>query len=192
MGTAIAFALVGAVTAPPSVVLVAAPAFGVFVGIVVLTANPASPLGPAVRRTAVSSGAGAALAVPCIAGLRQFGTLGSVAATVLIVLSCVAVVGWIAESAGRAVGPALDLDVAELRPFLQVVGTPLLLAEWRAAGEHLGPGADPDLRARALLVRPLLLEELTRRDPAGVARWLSDGDEGAPEQHLRGDSGAPP
>ena len=50
-------------------------------------------------------------------------------------------------------------------------------------------GADPDRRGEAIVIRGLLLEELSRRDPVGVDRWL-EGEEDAPEQYLRGDSDA--
>jgi len=76
-----------------------------------------------------------------------------------------------------------------MQQFIQVLPTSMLLREWRSAGEHLWPGANPGRRAAAVLVRNLLLEELSRRDPEGVARWLSDGDEEAPERYL-GDSDA--
>jgi hypothetical protein len=66
----------------------------------------------------------------------------------------------------------------------------MLLREWRSTGEHMQAGADPERRAEAIRVRTLLLEELSCRDPAGVTRWLSEGDEDAPEQYLRGDSDA--
>jgi hypothetical protein len=173
------------------VVLVFAPAFGIVVGSVVALVNPAFPKARSARRAVVFSATGTALVVPCLRGLAQFGTAGTVAAVVLMVLGCIVVSGWVAEQSdppGRRA--ASDLDVEELQQFVQVLPTSMLLREWRAAGEHVQPGADLDRRAEAVLVRTLLLEELYRRDPVGVARWLSDGDEEAPEQYLRGDSDA--
>jgi hypothetical protein len=191
LGGVVAFAFVGALTSPPYVVLMVAPAFGIFIASMVAMINPAFPEARSARRATVMSGTSAALVVPCLAGIVQFGAAGAVTAVVLMVLGCVVVGGWIAEQSdppGR--GAASDLDVEELRQFLQVLPTSMLLREWRSAGEHVQPGADPDRRAGAVLVRTVLLEELSRRDPVGVARWLSEGDEDAPEQYLRGDSDA--
>jgi len=191
LGGAIAFALVGALTTPPQVVLVFAPILGVFVGSVVALVNPAFSKAHSARRAAVLSGTVAALVVPCLAGLGQAGAAGTIGAVVLMVLTCVVVSGWIAEYSDPPGGePASEPDVEELRQFVHALPTSMLLREWRAAGEHVQPGAAPDRRAGAVLTRGLLLEELSRRDPVGVAEWLSDGDEEAPEQHLRGDSDA--
>lgn len=191
LGGAVAFALIGALTSPPYVVLTVAPTFGVFVGSVVALTHPASPRARSAHRAVVFSGAGAALAVPCVAGIGRLGTAGTVAAVVLMVLACVVVGRWIVEHTDPPQrGAASDLDVEELQRFLQVLPTSMLLPEWRAAGQLLRPGTDPDRRAQAVLVRTLVLEELSRRDPVGVARWLSEGDEDAPEPFLGGDSDA--
>ena len=191
LGGAIAFAFVGALTTPPYVVLVFAPAFGIVVGSVVALVNPAFPKARSARRAAVFSATGTALVVPCLAGIVQFGSAGGVAALVLMVLGCIVVGGWIVEQSELPDhGDASDLDVETLRQFVQVLPTAMLLREWRSASDHVQPGAALDRRAEAVLVRTVLLEELSHRDPVGVARWLSDGDEEAPEQHLRGDSDA--
>jgi len=191
LGGAVGFACIGALTTPPQVVLVFAPTFGFFAGSVVALINPAFPKDRSARRAAVFSGTGAALVVPCLAGIGQFGTTGTVAAVVLMVLGCVVVGGWIAEQSDPPYPVAApDLDLEELRQFLEVLPTSMLLREWRSTGAHVQPGANPEGRAGAVLVRTVLLEELSRRDPAGVARWLSGGDEDAPEQYLLGDSDA--
>ncbi len=184
------FALVGALTSPPGVVLVLAPACGLFVGSVVALVNPAFPKSPSARRAVVFSGAGGALLVPFLAGIGQFGTIGAVAALVLMVLGCVVVGDWIVEqSNGTDRGGEAGMDVEQLQQLIHVLPTSMLLREWRASGEDMQTGADPDRRAEAILARGLLLEELSRRDPEGVTRWL-EGEEDAPEQYLRGDSGA--
>jgi hypothetical protein len=154
--------------------------------------NPSFPEARSARRAVVFSATGTALLVPCLTGLGEFGTAGTVAAVMLMILGCVVVAGWIAEqSEPPARETAPDLDVDELQQFLEVLPTSMLLREWRVAGEHVQPGSDGNRRAEAVLVRTLLLEELSRRDPVGVARWLSEGDEEAPEQYLLGDSDAP-
>src|SRR3712207_6041694 len=91
LGGAIAFALVGALTTPPQVVLVFAPILGVFVGSVVALVNPAFSKAHSARRAAVLSGTVAALVVPCLAGLGQAGAAGTIGAVVLMVLTCVVV-----------------------------------------------------------------------------------------------------
>jgi MFS family permease len=187
----VVFALVGALTTPPYVLLVAAPAVGAFFGGVVALSHPAFPEAPSARRAVAFSGMGAALFALTLAGLGQFGSAGMIAAVVLVVLGCIAVGGWIVEHADAPDrGPASDLDMEGLQQFVQVLPTSMLLREWRSTAEHVQAGADPHRRAEAVLVRNLLLEELSRRDPVGVARWLSEGDEDAPEQYLRGDSDA--
>jgi hypothetical protein len=191
LGGAVAFALVGALTTPPYVVVIVAPTFGVFVGSVVALINPEFPKSRSARRAAVFSGAGAALVVPCLAGIGQFGAEGTIIAAVLSLLSCVVACEWIVRDSDLSDGQgASALDVEGLQQLIQVLPTSTLLREWRSVGEHVRTGADQDLRARAVLVRTLLLEELSHRDPEGVARWLSEGDEEAPEQYLRGDSDA--
>ncbi len=191
LGGTVAFALVGALTSPPYVLLVVAPTFGVFVGSAVALITPEFPKSRSARRAAVFAGAGAALVVPCLAGIEQFGAEGTMVAALLILLSCVVACEWmvghsdLSDSRG-----ASALDAEGLQQLIQVLPTSTLLREWRSVGEHVQIGADQDLCTRAVLVRTLLLEELSHRDPEGVARWLSEGDEEAPEQYLRGDSDA--
>ncbi len=184
------FALVGALTTPPYVVLVLAPVCGIFFASVVAVVNPAFPKDSSARRTVVFSWAGATLFIPCLAGIGQFGSLGTVAAMVLMVLGCVVVGDWIVECSNASDrGAGAGMDVEQLQQLFYVLPTSMLLGEWRATGELMQTGADPDRRDEAVLVRTLLMEELSRRDPEGVARWL-EGEEDAPEQYLRGDSGA--
>jgi hypothetical protein len=38
----------------------------------------------------------------------------------------------------------------------------------------------------------LLLEEMSRRDPAGIERWLQEGAGGLPDRHIRRDTGSAP
>ena len=186
----IVFALVGALTTPPYIVLVLAPACGILFASVVALVNPAFPRSSSARRTVVFSWAGAALFVPCLAGIVQLGGIGAVVALVLVVLGCIVVGDWIVEhssASDRVAG--VGMDVEQLERMLHVLPTSALLREWRTAGEHMRTGADPDRRGEAIVIRGLLLEELSRRDPVGVDRWL-EGEEDAPEQYLRGDSDA--
>ncbi|MGY1707413.1 hypothetical protein ACI79C_22860 [Geodermatophilus sp. SYSU D00697] len=184
----VSFALIGALTTPPYVLLVVAPTFGLFIGGVVAVLDPDFPGTREARRAVLFSGMWAALLVPCFAGLGVFDTAGTVAALALMTLSVAAVSGWVVRSSGPG-GHGGDerVDGAQLQQLLRVLPTSMLLHEWRATAEHLRPGADPDRRAEAVLMRTLLLEELARRDPVGVGHWLSEGAEDAPEQYLGDD-----
>jgi hypothetical protein len=188
-----ACALVGASTTPAYVVLVLAPVLGAFVAGVVALLAVGSVDKASVRRAALLSGAWAALLVPALAGAGSLGTGGAVIMFTLMALGAVVSGRWIVETCDPSgEGAETGRDEEQLRQLLRVLPTSMLLREWRSTGEHLQTGADQDRRAEAVLVRILLLEELSRRDPAGVARWLSEGDDDAPEQFLRGDPTATP
>jgi hypothetical protein len=186
-----ACALVGALTTPAYVVLVAAPGFALIVGgaaaSVILGFRELAPA----RRIIVLCGAWAALLVPAFAGMGALAEGGAVIAFVSMVVGCVVAASWIADTcASSGENAQKGIDEEQLREFIRALPTSMLLREWRSTCEHLPAAADPERRAEAIRVRTLLLEELSRRDPAGVTRWLSEGDEDAPEQYLRGDSGA--
>jgi hypothetical protein len=188
-----ACAVVGALTTPAYVVLVLAPLLGVFVAGVVAILSIASVDAASVRRPVLLSGAWAALLVPALAGAGVFGTGGAVLMFGLMVLGVVVCGHWIVESCdpdGEQGEPGTDEE--QLRQLLRVLPTSMLLREWRSTVDPVRLGAEPERRARAVRLRTLLLEELTRRDPAGVARWLIEGDEDSPEHYLRGDSSASP
>ncbi|MGY1786902.1 hypothetical protein [Geodermatophilus sp. SYSU D00698] len=190
---AVCCALVGALSAPAYVVLAVTPAFGLFVAGLVGLMDPAFPKAPSAKRRAVLAGAGASLVVPCLAGLAQLGDAGTVAGLVLLFLSCLLAEAWITRSLGSAGrDDEAEVDVEELQRLLRALPTSVLMRDWRSTGELVRTAADPDRRARGLLVRTVLLEEMTRRDPAGVARWLRTGDDDAPEQYLSGDRDTAP
>jgi hypothetical protein len=179
-------ALVGALTAPAYVALGVGPAFGLLVAGLVALMDPEFPRTRSARRRAVLAGAGASLVVPALLGLAQFGDAGTVAGLVLLFLSGILAEVWIAGSLDhRGRHDEGEVDEEGLQALLRDLPTSMLLREWRSTGELVRSGADPDSRARGLLVRTMLLEEMSRRDPAGVARWLSAGDDDAPEQYLR-------
>ena len=202
-----ACALVGALTSPAYVALVVAPAFGIVAAGVVAILGVDIVQKVSVRRAAVLSAAWAALLVPALAGVGVLGNAGVMILFALMVVGAVLTGSWIVETcapsreiaetsrgaaqAGRAAARP-GTGVAQLRQLIRVLPTSMLLNEWRSTGEHMQTGAARERRAEAVLVRTLLLEELSRRDPAGVERWLSEGDEDAPEQYLRGDSTASP
>jgi hypothetical protein len=80
-------------------------------------------------------------------------------------------------------------DTRVLGELISAVPLSALLAEWRLTEAVLAEATDPDDRAAASSARELLLDEMTRRDPAGVRRWLQDGAHASPDRHLRDDAG---
>jgi hypothetical protein len=84
------------------------------------------------------------------------------------------------------------MDEGELRLLITALPTSSLLREWRRTSERLRRGKAPQQHLMAIRLRTLLLEELSRRDPAGVDLWLSAGGNDAPDQYIRDDSSASP
>jgi hypothetical protein len=75
---------------------------------------------------------------------------------------------------------------ARLSPTGELVGfmaTSRLLEQWRFSEEELSCG-DPHCRLAAVQLRALILDELSRRDPAGVQRWVMEDGVGLPPRHL--------
>jgi hypothetical protein len=189
-----ACALVGALTAPPYVVLVIAPTCGLFVAgvVAVHVVDPASEK-TKVHRAVLLSGAWAALLAPAVAGVRTLDDAGVMVRVLLVFLAASVAAGWIVEICDpSSEKPAAGWDEEELRQLLRVLPTSMLLSEWHSGCAYMHSGRPQEERSHAAHVRTLLLEELSRRDPAGVSRWLSEGDEERPEQYLRGDSAASP
>jgi hypothetical protein len=80
------------------------------------------------------------------------------------------------------------------RPPVRDLSMEELGREWQRTAAALAATTDPATRELLARRRQEALDELERRDPAGVARWLSgvatvDGD---PAPHLRGDRSAGP
>jgi hypothetical protein len=181
---AVLLALLGAVMSSPAVTLVWAPGIGIFAAIV---AASVSSDGAAARRAAWTAGTGAAAAVPFFSGLGLLGPGGAFVVPVLVVLGSL----WVLESAAddRACDmgdvAAARRDLTVLRRALPEVSVDALVREWRYTTDRLRPEVHPDVRAVAAELRSLLIDELTRRDPAGVERWLRAGG-GDPGDHLAG------
>jgi hypothetical protein len=188
VSTAVGCALVGALTAPPYLVLLIAPACAFCLGNAVAILLEGAPGLASVRRAAVLSGAWTGLLVLALPGADALGVDGATYVLALVVLSVVALAAWVAENRGRSHRQDdTEMDEEEMRGFIRSLPTSVLLREWRDTGRHLQPGADLDRRAEAILVRTLLLEEFSFRDPVGVGRWLTEGDEDVPERYLRDD-----
>jgi hypothetical protein len=180
--TVVAVSLPGVLVTPPWVMASLAPLIGLFAAGAVLTAAPAGPVPLRARRTAVVMGVGGVLAVPLASGLGLLGGVGLALGAVLVVLGTFVLGDCLAGSSAAARVDELT-RLLELFPSLP---TGHLLRAWRVTEEALQDGsAGPD-RARAVQVRAVLLEELTRRDPGGVARWIRSGG-GSPEDFIRAD-----
>jgi hypothetical protein len=63
------------------------------------------------------------------------------------------------------------------RPALEAMSTSGLTTQWGACGTDLD----------GVRLRADILDELERRDPAGVARWIQDGDAASPAGYVRDD-----
>jgi hypothetical protein len=197
---ATACALVGALTASAYVVLVIAPTCGLFAAgvVAVHVVDPARGTVDPGRRTRMHrevllAGAWAALLPPAAAGVRTLDDGGVMVAVLLVFLAASVAAGWIVEICeASSENPEAGWDEEELRRLLHVLPTSMLLSEWHSGCEYMHSVRAEEQRIHAAHVRTLLLEELSRRDPAGVSRWLSEGDEERPEQYLRGDSAASP
>jgi hypothetical protein len=96
-------------------------------------------------------------------------------------------------SARHAAHPAVRA-AAQSRPPVQHLSLPELGREWQRTAAALAATTDPATREVLARRRQEALDELERRDPAGIARWLSAGAtvDGDPARHLRGDQAAGP
>lgn len=174
----VATAVVGAVFAPWPWML-ATPVLGALVGGLVAAVDPGFPGEVASRRTVLRAAGAAVLAVPFAAALPALGALGgAIAAVLLFVGSLVMADRLTVEESGADV-----VDVAGMGTVLGVLPTRELVREWRASEALLRSSRH---RGQAAELRGLLLDELARRDPAGVARWLSAGG-ASPDPYIRTD-----
>jgi hypothetical protein len=172
----ISMALVGAFVAPPVAMLVGAPLTGAALGIAVAFFNPAFPSTAWARRGAVLTGATGVGSVPFVHGVALFGNAGGVVALVLLILgSCVAAT-WLTDMLESAPPGDAVRDDRWVRMVLPSLPTSDLLHEWRATQKVFGSWTGTAERTRAVELRACLLEELARRDPAAVERWLTRGD----------------
>lgn len=96
-------------------------------------------------------------------------------------------------SARHAAHPSVRA-AALARPPVGDLSLDELGREWQRTAAALAAATDPAARELLVRRRQEALDELERRDPAGVARWLSRGAtvDGDPARHLRGDQAAGP
>jgi hypothetical protein len=178
-------ALVGAVSSSPAVTLLWAPAVGLVLAGAVALAHPGFPASSQARRTSWLTGWAGALLVPATSGL---GVLGEAAAVVVVALLALAAL-WasdvVAEAPETSEGIAARRDLGTVRRVADELSVDGLLREWRIAAARLGPQVHPEARAAAVEIRALVIDQLARRDPAGLEHWLHHGD-GDPDRYVVG------
>ena len=141
-----------------------------------------------------ADGAGGRTAsVIVLAGLAVAGLVAVVGAALLSIVPVVllAVAGWLwRRHATRGVDPAGGPVDRATAPGADVVdvppnaSTPELCRAWCRSARQLGALPPGPARWRVAETRRALLEELERRDPAGVDRWLRAGAAGDPGRYL--------
>jgi hypothetical protein len=168
-------ALIGAFVTPPIGMLLVAPLTGAGVGLLAALVNPAFPAETWARRGALISGATGAAFVPFVNGVALLGAVGGVLAVVLLVLGSCRAANWMIDVIEDSPARMSSRDERWTRMVMPSLPTATLLQEWRATQAVVGsrPVAE---RTRAVQLRGILLEELARRDPAAVERWLRSGD----------------
>ncbi|HEX2074775.1 MAG TPA: hypothetical protein VHF92_13400 [Geodermatophilus sp.] len=184
----VAVALLGAVVTPPVTMLLVAPALGIVFATHAALAQAAFPGGSSVRRTALLAGVGGTLLVPFAAGIGFLGTVGGMVVLALVAMAGGAALGWMARRPAEHDGPATgEADPAGLHERIRDLPTRTLLTQWRWAGTQLRSGTDPERRMALVRLRALVLDELSRRDPAGVERWLENGGRDDLDRHITAD-----
>ncbi|MGY1667660.1 hypothetical protein [Geodermatophilus sp. SYSU D00696] len=138
--------------------------------------------------TRLTVGAATGLFFPFIRGTEALGERGSHLSVVVILLTTLIGINWIAQVSRQpvpAVAPrreALDPGQSSLRALLERLPLHDLLDEWRCTGAGPAVAGSPSVPARELV-----LEEIQRRDPGGFRRWLDAGLGTDPRHFIRGE-----
>ena len=186
---AVAVALLGALLGPPAAMLIWAPITGLFAVGTAALARRLFAEEPGERRTVLVSGVVGFLVVPFTTGLGVLGPAGGAVLIAMLMLGAL----WVSEVAVDApdASPAVARrrQIASVRRALPEMPLEGLVQVWRQAAPQIGPEAAPDVRMAAAELRSLLLDELSRRDPAGVERWLHAGVDDPGRYLFPGDAG---
>ncbi|GAA4751321.1 hypothetical protein GCM10023328_37880 [Modestobacter marinus] len=188
----VGIALPGALVTPAPRMLLLAPLVGAFAAVVAGLVHPGFPAQPGARRAVLGASAGSALAVPFAGGVGLLGPTGSWVVIGMVLLAATVVGCWIADWDSAPLTVADPRRVAVLRDFVGVLPTEALVREWWATCAPLQATTDPQERAALVRVRGLILDELVRRDPDAMARWLGEGgpaDPGTDLPRQRGPAG---
>ena len=180
LGAAVVAAWLGALTAPAHLTLVVAPVLGALTaGTVLVGAACIGSRRPSPRALALS-GLGGLLLVPFLVGVQVLGAAGA-ALSLALLMTAAARVPVDPLAAASPAAPTRE-ELARLGAELRRLPSAQLLEHWQRTAAPVHRGAGPDVRAAVTEFRSLLLDEFSRRDPAGVERWLRTG--GDPARHL--------
>ena len=179
----VATALVGAAVTPWWWMLLFAPVLGALAGGTVAVVDPDFPREPSSRRLVCYAVGVGVLLLPFGTALPALGDAGGLTAVVLLGVGSLVAADRLPDDDA----PPPVRDVTALGAVLPGRPPAELVGEWMATEELLRA---PRHRSSAAEVRDLLLEELTRRDPAGVARWLAAG-AASPRPYIRVDGDLP-
>lgn len=189
-------ALLGAAVSSAFTVLVVGPVLGALAGGLVALTEAGPPQRPSAGRARLVAAGAGLLLLPFFAGVALLGVVGAVVALALLGLGVLAGVAHIVRLP-RLLGPRLHGVAVQGTPgqpiatkpttdFVRVLQTRRLLEEWRSSSAHVH-GPDPIRRLEAVELRDLLLEELSRRHPQAVARWLMHGGDEDPQRYIGDD-----
>lgn len=182
-------ALLGALVSSPLAMFVVAPAVGALGALQTAVVHLGFPDGPGARRTVLLSGFGWALLVPFVMGVGALGVLGLALTVLLVLIGTVVGMSKISVLCRNVAAPGPGADAALLCELVRGLPTSSLLDEWRSSEAVLHETDDAARHVAATEIRTLVLEEMTRRDPDGVDRWLREGANDPPDTYIREESG---
>lgn len=181
---AIGLALLGALVAP-AVALVWAPVIGLIGVLVVALVGPTCTGQPVARRTVALAGVTGALLVPWTTGLGALGNAGAFVVIATLVVASLWAVELVAESPETSEGMAARRELMAFRRVAAELPVGSLLQEWRRTEPLARDDVHPEVRSAGADIRALVVDELARRDPAGLEHWLRHG-EGDPGRYVPG------
>ena len=139
---------------------------------------------PDLRRSARLGVAGAALVLACVGVIAALGWTG------VVLLAPLGVIGWVLHAPPPTEGrdstvvpdteaeptPFWVLEMGRVRPDRLRQLTDLeLCTEWRRSFNALAVTAHAGLHLEVVQLRQLYLDEIERRHPDGLRRWLASG-----------------
>jgi hypothetical protein len=175
LGVVLVLAFIGAAVSSPAITLIWAPGIGAVAAGAATVMNPEHPMTAEGRRTTWFVGWAGALAVPATSGLGVLGDAAAPVVIALLLLTAFWFVESIAELPETSAGAAARRDLANLRRVIDDLSVDGLLREWQLTATRLREDLPPEARLITAQARDLIVDELTRRDPAGADHWLRHG-----------------
>jgi hypothetical protein len=130
---------------------------------------------------------------PFVAGVQALGDVGSLFILAVLGLLTAVAAHWLLtfEPSNAAVVPSSSPTggVESLRDVFRAAPIEWLFEEWRASQHQLTHNGGWAGVLDTASLRGLLLDEMQRRNPTGVERWLNEGAVWPPEHYLRRDDG---